>query len=490
MQDESQDIANGLGADYSQSAAADNQQAGPGKLSFVEKAGFSLGDAACNLFFQTWIWYGAFFYTDVFGLSTNALALMFLVTKVWDAVMDPVVGMIADRTETRWGKFRPFMLWFAIPFGVLGVLSFTTPSSFDGPGRLIYAYVTYTLLMMAYSIVNVPYSALMGVMTPDCNERTVLSSFRFFAAFFATLLVQYCVRGMVEHFGHGNTAVGWQWTMTVLSALAVVLLFITFATTKERVHPPQGQRTPLGQDLADLLTNVPWVLVAVATVFQLIYYCMRGGAVPYYFTYFVKDQEVPFFGMLSHETLESRFMVAGTAATLLGVLLATRISRLLGKSLAYAVFLGVAGISAGTLYFLGPSDVALMFVLQIIASFAMGPVAVLQWSIFTDVADFGEWKKGRRSTALVMAASLFALKVGVAIGGSALAWILGAYGYLENQQQTTTGLLGIRLVASVYPAIFALLAMVSMFFYPLTKATMAQVQADLIQRRKESEAHR
>ena len=241
-------------------------QDGIAPLSLVEKVGFSLGDAACNIFFQTWIIFSTIFYTDVFGLAAESVAVMFLITKIWDAVVDPVVGMIADRTETRWGKFRPYLLWFAIPFGILGVLAFTTPA-FGTTGRLVYAYATYTLLMMAYSIVNVPYSALMGVMTPDSNERTVLSSFRFFAAFFATLLVQYSVLGMVERFGHGDAAAGWQWAMTVLSALAVVLLFVTFATTKERVRPPKGQKTPLTQDLADLFTNLPWVLVGAATVF-------------------------------------------------------------------------------------------------------------------------------------------------------------------------------------------------------------------------------
>jgi GPH family glycoside/pentoside/hexuronide:cation symporter len=485
MQDESQELAVGGSADNSVGKSAFGMQAGVQRLSVVEKVGFSLGDAACNIFFQTWIMFSTIFYTDVFGLAAESVALMFLITKIWDAVMDPVVGMIADRTETRWGKFRPYMLWFAIPFGILGVLSFTTPH-FGTTGRLIYAYITYTLLMMTYSIVNVPYSALMGVMTPDSNERTVLSSYRFFAAFFATLLVQYSVLRMVERFGHGNVAVGWQWAMTILSTLAVVLLFITFATTKERVQPPKGQKTPLKQDLADLFKNLPWLLVGIATVFQLIYYCMRGGAVAYYFTYFVKDQEVLSFGMIPCQKLLSAFLVTGTASTILGVLLATRISKLLGKSLAYALFLGVAGISAGAVYFLEPRNVVLMFMLQIITAFSIGPVSVLQWSIFTDAADYGEWKKGRRSTALVMAASLFALKVGVALGGAALAWILGAYGFMANQEQTAKGLAGIRTVTSIYPAIFAFLAMVFMFFYPLNKSKMAQVQADLIERRKQS----
>ncbi len=456
------------------------------RLSLVEKVGFSLGDAACNIFFQTWIIFSTIFYTDVFGLAAESVAVMFLVTKIWDAAVDPVVGMIADRTETRWGKFRPYLLWFAIPFGILGVLSFTTPH-FGTTGRLIYAYATYTALMMAYSIVNVPYSALMGVMTPDSNERTVLSSFRFFAAFFATLLVQYSVLGMVERFGHGDAATGWQWAMTVLSALAVVLLFVTFATTKERVRPPKGQKIPLRQDLADLFTNLPWVLVGAATVFQLIYYCMRNGAIAYYFTYFVKDQQVLSFGTIPYQKLLSTFLVMGTASTLLGVVLATRISRLLGKSLAYALFLGLAGVSSAAVYFLQPSNVVLMFVLQIVTSFSIGPVSVLQWSIYTDAADYGEWKRGRRSTALVMAASLFALKVGVAVGGAALAWVLAAYGFAANQAQTATGLAGIRLVTSVYPAIFALLAMALMLFYPLDKFRLARVQSDLMERRRQSQ---
>lgn len=483
MADQSQEftsggeISNGLGQ------AAVNARAGSQKLSIVEKVGFSLGDAASNIFFQTFILFIPIFYTDVFGLSAGSVALMFLITKIWDAVNDPMMGMIADRTESRWGKFRPYLLWFAIPFGILGVLTFTTPD-FSPAGKLIYAYVTYTLLMMAYTVVNVPYSALMGVMTPNSHERTVLSSFRFFAAFLATMLVQYSALRMVGWFGQGNAAVGWRWTMTVLSSLAVVLLFITFATTRERVHPPKGQKTPLKQDLADLFTNLPWVLVGSATVFQLIYICMRGGAIAYYFKYFVKEQEVLSFGVLSYEKLASTFLVAGTAATIVGVFLTTRISRALGKSLAYALFLGVAGLSSGAIYLLQPQDVVLMFVLQIITSFAVGPVSVLQWSIYTDAADYGEWKNGRRATALIMAASLFALKLGVAIGGSALVWILGRYGFEANQEQTAAGLQGIRMVTSVYPAIFALLGMVFMFFYPLNKSRMAQVESELIERRK------
>jgi glycoside/pentoside/hexuronide:cation symporter, GPH family len=482
MHESSQTVARAGAAAAGQPQRAPAPHAGIERLSILEKVGFSLGDAACNIFFQTWIMFSTIFYTDVFGLAAESVALMFLVTKVWDAVMDPVVGMVADRTETRWGKFRPFLLWFAVPFGVLGALSFTTPHAAPMV-RLIYAYVTYTLLMMAYSLVNVPYAALMGVMTSDSNERTVLSSFRFFAVFFATMLVQYSVLGMVKQFGHGDAAVGWQWAMTLLSALAAILLVITFATTRERVRPPQAQKTPLGRDLADLFTNLPWVLVGAATTFQLIYYCMRGGAIAYYFTYFVRDQPVPGFGMVPYASLLSTYLVAGTAFTLVGVLLTTRISRWLGKGMAYAAFLGVAGVGSAAVYFLEPRHVVALFVLQAMTAFSIGPVSVLQWSIFTDAADYGEWKVGRRSTALIMAASLFALKVGVAVGGAALAWILGAYGFVANQAQTDAALRGIRLVSSVYPAVFAMLAMALMFFYPLNRARMARIEADLIDRR-------
>lgn len=456
------------------------------KLAFKEKLGYSLGDAASNIFFQTFILYITLFYTDVFGLSAASIGLMFLITKVWDAVNDPMMGILADRTNTRWGKFRPWLMWFAIPFGIFGVLTFTTPD-LTSNGKLIYAYITYTLLMMAYTVVNVPYSALMGVMTPNTHERTVLSSFRFFAAFIATIMVQSFMLALVRKIGgENNPALGWQWAMTIFSAVAVILLFITFFSTKERVHPPEGQKTSFKQDLVDLVTNKPWILIGSATIFQLIYICMRGGAIAYYFKYFVKDQDVLSFGLVSWEKLSSTFLVTGTVATICGVLLTTRISRTFGKAATYATFLGLAGVATGAIYFLKPEDIVIMFVLQVIISFSVGPVSVLQWSIYTDTADYSEWVRGRRATGLVMSASLFALKMGIALGVSALAWILAGYGFKPNVEQTERGLQGIRLVNSIYPGVFALLGMVFMFFYPLNKTKMAQIETELIERRKQA----
>ncbi|UCG56227.1 MAG: MFS transporter [Phycisphaerales bacterium] len=456
------------------------------KVSLKEKIGYSVGDTASNLFFQTFIYYILIFYTDVFGITAKAAGTMFLVTKIWDAVNDPIMGMIADRTNTRWGKFRPYLVWVAIPFGVLGVLTFTTPELND-TGKLIYAYVTYTLLMMAYTAINVPYSAIMGVITPNSHERTTVSSFRFVAVFVALFFIQYFIPAMTED--AVNPAKSWQFAMIIVSGLAVVLFLVAFFSCKERVQPPKGQKTPVKQDLADLVSNKPWLFIGAATIFQLIFLCMRGGSTMYYFTYFVKDQEITLFGKvfsLSYSKLFSIFTMSGTAFTIIGAILTTRISKIFGKSITYATFLGIAGIASGLFIFLGPQSVALMFVLNFVASFAVGPVSVLQWAIYTDTADYSEWKKGRRATGLVMSASLFALKLGIALGATANAWILAAYGYQPNVEQTAKGLLGIRMVMSVYPGIFAVAGMVLMFFYPLKKQLMAQVETELVERRREA----
>lgn len=455
------------------------------KLSLTEKVGYSVGDTASNLFFQTFILFITIFYTDVFGITAKAVGTMFLITKIWDAVNDPIMGIIADRTNTKWGKFRPYLIWVAVPFGVLGVLTFTTPE-FSSAGKLAYAYITYTLLMMAYTAINVPYSALMGVMTPSSNDRTVLSTFRFVAAFIGQLIVQYSVLRMVDIFGKDNEARGWQWALGALSVLAVVLFFISFATTKERVQPPKEQKTNSKQDLADLAKNTPWLLIGAATVFQLIFICMRGGNIVYYIEYFVRDQSFALFGkeyFLTYKALTSTYMMVGTVFTIIGVLLTPYMSKKFGKALIYRLFLASAAISCGLVFVLSPDDIALLIILQLITSFSVGPVSVLQWAIYTDTVDYSEWKNGRRATGLVMAASLFALKLGIALGVSALAWILAAYGYVPNAVQTEKGLLGIRLAMSVYPAIAAAIGAALMFFYPLNHKKMIQVEEELTARR-------
>jgi GPH family glycoside/pentoside/hexuronide:cation symporter len=475
------------------------------KLSIREKIGYSLGDTASNLFFQTFILFLLYFYTDVFGITAKTAVTMFLVARIWDAINDPIMGMIADRTSTRWGKFRPYLIWGVIPLGVLGVLTFTTPGQsisinlriltitipeLSIIGKIIYAYVTYILLTMTYTLINVPYSALMAVITPNSDERTVISSFRFVAAFVGQFIVQYAILKLVGVFADGNEAKGWQLAMAVLSALAIILYLITFSSTRERVKPIKEQKTPFRQDLIDLFTNKPWVLIAAATIFQLMYNCMRNGNIMYYFKYFVQDQQMVFFGktwQFTYQDLTTAFMLSGTALTILGAILTIKLSRRFDKPKSYAGSLGITAIVTALYYFLGPKDIIIMFGLNLIISFTIGIVSVLQWAIYTDTTYYSEWKTGRRASGLLMSASLFALKLGIALGSALLAFILARYGFKANIQQTAETLTGIRLVMSIYPAIIALIGVtVIWFFYPLSNKMLAKIEEELSVRRQTS----
>ncbi|MEJ2354840.1 MAG: MFS transporter, partial [candidate division WOR-3 bacterium] len=424
----------------------------------------------------------------VFGIAPATLATMFLITRVWDAVNDPIMGAIADRTNTRWGKFRPYLLWVAIPFGLVGVAVFTTPD-LSMTGKIIYTYVTYILLDFVYTAINVPYSALMGVMTSNARVRTILSQFRFAAAFLGGLIIQYSVLKLVRTLGKGNEALGWQLTMVVLSMLAIIMFFITFATTKERVKPPKEQKTYLKEDLRDLFRNKPWLLIGGATVFQLTYITIRNGSIIYYFKYFVGDQQLMLFGntyMFSCDNMTSTFLISGTLATILGIVLTGWFTRVFGKRNCYVGFLGVTGIFTAIFYFFNPINIIPMFVMQLFASFTFGPVSVLQWAMYTDTADYSEWKNHRRATALLMAASLFALKLGVALGGALLAGLLAFHGYNPGVEQTAGGLLGVKLVMSLYPAIPAIIGAGIMLLYPLTNQMMVDIEKDLNERRRKS----
>lgn len=461
-------------------------QTNSGKLSIREKVGYSLGDTASNLFFQTFILFLLYFYTDVFGLPAAAVGTMFLVTRIWDAFFDPIVGMLSDRTQTRWGKFRPYLLWFALPFGVIGVLTFTTPG-FDTAGKLVYAYVTYSFMMMFYSAINVPYSALMGVITPNSEERTVLSSYRFVSAFAGGFIVQAVTMSLVNYFGKGNEALGWQWAMGCLSGLAFVFFMVTFATTRERVFPPRGQKTDFRKDLRDLFSNKPWLLIAGATVFQLMYIVMRNSSIMYYFKYYVGNQQLEMFGAsidLSFEGFASSFMLTGTLATIIGAVMTKWFSRLFDKKNTYLWFLISSAVLNALFYLLHPQSVLLIYGLNLLVSFFFGPVSVLQWAMYTDAADYSEWKNERRATGLVMAASLFSLKLGLTLGGAVVGWILAYHGFIANQPQTSKSVEGIILLLSVYPAVLGVAGGLLMLFYPLTNVMMIEIEEDLTARRE------
>ena len=454
------------------------------KLSLKEKIGFSAGDAASNLFFQTFVLYLLFFYTDVFGLPSAVAGTMFLITRIWDAINDPIMGMIADRTNTRMGKFRPYILWLAIPFGVIGFFMFTTPG-FGTTGNIIYAYVTYTLMMMIYTAINVPYSALMGVITPNSLERTELSSYRFVAAYVGLLIITSTTESLVEFFGKGDPQIGWQWTMGCFSLLAIILFFITYFTTKERVEPPKDQTTDFKKDGKDLFANMPWLLIAGATVFQLTYIVIRASTMPYFIKYYVQDHSINILG--AHIELSvSYFLTSGAIATLIGAILTKWFAKLFDKKNTYGSFLAISAGSCFFFFFLKPDDIALIYAVNIFSSFFLGPVSVLQWAMYTDTADYGEWKFGRRATGLVMAASLFALKLGVAIGGAITGWVLAYYGFVANQTQTSDSLTGILVLMGIFTAVIGVVGATLIIFYPLNNKMMINIENDLTLRRQEA----
>jgi GPH family glycoside/pentoside/hexuronide:cation symporter len=455
------------------------------RLSIKEKVGYAVGDTASNLYFQTFLYFILFYYTDVVGLPAGAVATMFAVSRVWDAFNDPVMGTIADRTNTRWGKYRPYLLVMAVPFAVAGLLAFTTPDS-DVTGKLIYAYITYNVLMMAYTAINVPYAALMGVITPNSLERTSLAAYRFVGVFIAALIVQGLALQLVRYFGQGDQARGWQMTMATMGALAIALFVTTFATTRERVTPPPGHKTDVRRDLRALFTNRPWLLIGGATVFQLAFIVVRGSSVAYYFKYYVGAQELRLFGSsmaFSMEGLTSAFLVSGGIVTIGSTMLTPWFAQWFGKGRAYVGFLLLSVVSQALFFVVAPEHVLTMFVLNILVSFAWGPVSALQWAMYTDAADHLEWTTGRRVTALLMAASLFALKIGLAFGGAFVGWMLEYHGFVANVDQTPDTLTGIRLLMSVYPACFGIVGVALMVFYPLNNRLMSQIEQDLKSKR-------
>ncbi len=455
------------------------------KLSIKEKIGFSLGDCASNLFFQTFILFLLIFYTDVFGIPAAAVGTMFLITRIWDAFFDPVIGIISDRTQTRWGKFRPYLLWFALPFALIGVLTFTTPG-FDSTGKLIYAYISYSLMMMVYSAINVPYAALMGVITSNSEQRVILSSYRFVAAFSAGFIVQGVTLYLVSYFGNGNVQLGWQLAMSTIAGLAFVLFIITFLTTKERVNPPKEQKTQFKVDLKDLFANKPWLLIAGATVFQLIFFVIRSSSIAYYFKYYVGDHDWNFFGYVFHMSINdftSSFLMLGSIATVIGSILTKWFTRIFDKKTVYFSFLIASAVLCSAFYFLTPQNITVMYLLNLLVSFFMGPVSVLQWAMYTDTADFSEWNNNRRATGLIMAASLFAIKFGLSIGGALVGWILALHGYVANTAQSPESIKGIQMLMSFYPAVFGIIGGLLMILYPITNKMMIKIEEDLTARR-------
>ncbi|MBU2870421.1 MFS transporter [Colwellia sp. E2M01] len=446
-----------------------------------EKIGYGFGDFASSMFWKLFSVYLLIFYTDVFGMAAAAAGTMFLVVRIWDAVTDPIVGIIADRTNTRWGKFRPYIAFGAIPFGLVGVLTFTTPD-WSMEYKVLYAYVTYSLMMVAYTLVNVPYGSLLGVMSSHSEDRTTLASFRMVFAFAGGMVSLAMVEPLLAYFStlgatEPNMQSGWMYTVMVYGLLCAILFYFTFAWTKERVQPPKEQKNSLKADLKNLAKNKHWFILLGAALSTLIFNSIRDGAAIYYIKYYLTVDSVDIFGVSF--SLIATYLVLGQAANLAGVMLAKPVSSFLGKknTFMYAMFL--AAILSVSVFYYTETQVWLIIISQVLISICAGIIFPLLWAMYADTADYSEYTTGRRSTGLIFSSASFAQKMGWTLGGAMTGWTLAIYGYEANAEQTETAKEGIRMMVSYLPAAGALLSGVFIYFYNLTDGVIEDINQKL-----------
>ncbi|MDD2763261.1 MAG: MFS transporter [Opitutaceae bacterium] len=460
----------------------------PDRLKLREKLCYGFGDLASVLYWQTFSLYLLYFYTDVFRISAAAAGTMFLISRIWDGVNDPMMGMLADRTETRWGKFRPFLLWFCVPFAVMGVLMFTTPH-LGGTGKLIWAYITFNGMMMIYTAINIPYTSMLGVISPDPNQRTIVSSIKFVFAYVAATIVSFTLLPMAAWLGGApDNPRGWQLVFVIYGIAAVIFFLIAFAGTRERVRPPAAQKTSMARDLRNLFTNGPWLVLLATTITFILFVATRLTITAHYFRYFVGPQTLtlPFTGgarSYGFTELVSAFNTVGGVSAIVGALLVGWFATTVGKKPAFLILFVISIVSTAAFYFLRPEQVGLMFVLQIVGSLTGGPLSAVLWAMYADTADYAEWKNRSRSTGLVFSASTMTQKVGWAIGGFLAGVMLSATGYTPDKVQASGVLHGIVLLMSIIPAAVGVVSMVIVLFYPLNETRVRQIEIDLQARR-------
>lgn len=436
-------------------------------IRWPEKVGYAVGDTASCLFWVIVSTYLNIFYTDVFGLAPAALSWLLLITRIWDAAFDPVMGMIADRTLTRWGKFRPWILWGIVPFMVAEIALFYTPN-FSDSGKLVYAYITYSLVMFIYSVLNVPYGALLGVITSKSSERTALASYRFVGAYAGNFIVQGSLLYLVHTLGRGNDRIGYTLAVTVLAFASGFLFLYLFLSTKERVRPPQ-EKNSIASDLKDLRGNTPWLVLFSVGALSLIYITFRQTTSVYYLTYYVGNKD-----------LISTFLLAGTVCSIIGAILAPWFVKLIGcKKRTFIALTLFAVVCNGLSYFAGPKDLVLIFATHMIGSIPLAAIFPLMGSMFADTADFGEWKFKRRATGLIFAGSTFSQKTGGAIGAALVNQVLNLSGYVANVQQSQTSLSGLRHLMATLPAIGGLVVVGIASFYEIDNAREKRLAEDL-----------
>lgn len=458
-----------------------------GKATLSEKIGYGFGDMSSSMFWKIFSYYLPFFYSNVFGLSLGHAGTLLLITKLYDAFSDPVMGMIADRTKTRWGRYRPYLLWCAIPFALAGVLTFTTP---DGSYAFkhAYAYISYIIMMTAYTAINVPYGAMLGVLTPDSREKTVFSSFRMFFAYagsFIALAIFEPLQNFFLSLGDGmSTSSCWQYSMIVVGAICAALFVLCFLLTKERVVLPEsgnGGSSSILKDFRSLVTNGPWWILLVAAIGILLFNSIRGGAAAYYFKDVLGGNAIFTCGI---------FLAVGEVANMAGVALAVPFSDRVGKKSAYIISLIAAAVMSIFILFIPatPAGMWTLLGLQILISIATGVTLPLLWSMFADVADYSELKNGNASTGLIFSSSSMAQKFGGAFGSALILWVLAAYGYdtSETAVQTASAVNGLKAMMSYIPSAGALLAAAIVAFYPLTVKKMTEISSALAARRSEN----
>ena len=469
------------------------------KLSVLEKVGYSLGDLAANLVFQTLVTWIAYYYLNIYGLKPEHASLLTLVVGLVAAfAFNPIMGAIADRTRSRWGKFRPWILWTAVPLGIVSLLAFRTPD-FSYAGKVMYAIVTYALLLLLYAANNLPYSALSGVITGDMKERNSIGAYRFVAVMFAQFFVQVFMYNFIIKAGGGTSieakAIGISKVMTVLSIIGTVMLIICFLTTRERIVPKPEQKSSLKEDLSDLFRNKPWVIMLVVTTLVFITLAMKGGSYVYYFENYVDKAELgaflqPFKAFLPEFENDTSlglgvFNGGGILVGLVGIMISQWFANKYGKRNTFMASLFISTLFLVFFYFFPPKSIGLIFGTQVLHGFFYGISTPILWTMIADVADFSEWKNNRRATAIIFSAMMVGLKAGLSIGSSLVSWILGAYNYVADSTvgQSDSAIHGTKMLISVFPSIPFFVAVGLLAFYEINKQKELQIERDLAQRR-------
>ena len=460
------------------------------KITFREKLGYGFGDMASSMFWKIFGMYLLFFYTKVFGISPAAAGTMFLLTRIWDAVNDPIMGLLSDRTQTRWGKYRPYLLWGGIPFALIGVMTFFTPDWGEN-AKLAYAYVTYTLMMMIYTVVNVPYASLLGVMSPHPKDRNTLSSYRMFFAYVGSFITFMILQPLIDAFSSPGAAGekismepgAWTAAVAVIGALCALLFFLCFRWTKERVKAADESRNKasVGTDLKRLFTNGPWWILLASGVSALLFNSIRDGVALFYFTDYVTSTfRTAAFGW----TVGTIYLLVGQASNMIGVALAAPVANRIGKKKTYLGAMVLATLLSCFFFMLRPDQILLIMAFQVVISACAGIIFPLLWSMYADIVDYQELKTGRRATGLILSSSSMSQKFGWAIGGAITGWLLAAFGYdADLAVQSQSAIQGVRLMMSFLPAIGCVLAIIAIAMYPLGEKKVLEITAQLNERR-------